>query len=52
MRDDFIITIVDKSLFISEDGLEELPDEYCKQIVSFPRQFPKDVDPEEVESSA
>ena len=52
MRDDFIIRIIDKSLFVSEDGLMELPDEQCEIIISFPRQFPKGVDPEEVENTA
>ena len=36
-RDDFIIKIIDKSLFISEDGLMELPDEESVIIISFPR---------------
>jgi hypothetical protein len=37
LRDDFRLSIVDKSLFLTKTGLFEIDDEYNSVIFSFPR---------------
>jgi hypothetical protein len=44
--------IVDKNMFLSQEGLMELPEEECTQIISFPRQFSKGSDPDAIETAA
>ena len=39
-RDEFVFTILDSSLFVSANGLVEIPEANRKIKVSFPRQFP------------
>jgi hypothetical protein len=52
IRDDFSIKIVDKSMFLSNEGLMELSDEQCTKIFSIPRQFSKESDPDAIESAS
>ena len=52
VMDDFVIKILDKSMFLSAEGLVELTDEECTKQFSFPRQFPKESDPDAIDSAA
>jgi hypothetical protein len=52
VRDEFLIKIIDKNIFLSKNGLLELTDEQCTMRLSLPRQFSKGSDPDAIESAA